>query len=75
MALDPLWEDIFSSRPWGKYPAEEFIRFPVDTHLTAEECVVRRLRMKAAELADERMLARPTPPRRPRASQEAGCVA
>lgn len=27
MALDPLWEDIFSSRPWGKYPAEEFIRF------------------------------------------------
>lgn len=27
MALDPLWEDIFRSRPWGKYPSEELIRF------------------------------------------------
>ncbi|RYY72347.1 MAG: class I SAM-dependent methyltransferase, partial [Comamonadaceae bacterium] len=27
MSRDPLWEDIFATRPWGKYPAEEFIRF------------------------------------------------
>ncbi|MBI5279358.1 MAG: class I SAM-dependent methyltransferase [Burkholderiales bacterium] len=27
MSRDRIWEDIFSSRPWGKYPAEEFIRF------------------------------------------------
>ena len=27
MGLDPRWEEIFSTRPWGKYPAEEFIRF------------------------------------------------
>lgn len=31
MSRDPLWEDIFSSRPWGKYPSEELIRF-VATH-------------------------------------------
>lgn len=27
MALDPRWEEIFSTRAWGKYPPEEFIRF------------------------------------------------
>lgn len=27
MPLDPRWEAIFSTRGWGKYPAEEFIRF------------------------------------------------
>lgn len=27
MSRDVLWEEIFSTRPWGKYPAEEFIRF------------------------------------------------
>lgn len=27
MGLNPLWEEIFKSRAWGKYPAEEFIRF------------------------------------------------
>jgi SAM-dependent methyltransferase len=24
---DPVWEGIFSSRSWGRYPAEELIRF------------------------------------------------
>ena len=24
---DPVWEKIFSSREWGKYPPEELIRF------------------------------------------------
>ncbi len=27
MSRDRIWEEIFSTRPWGKYPAEEFIRF------------------------------------------------
>ena len=27
MSKHPLWEEIFSSRAWGKYPAEELIRF------------------------------------------------
>ena len=24
---DPIWDSIFSSRAWGRYPAEELIRF------------------------------------------------
>jgi len=24
---DPIWEKIFSNRPWGKYPPEELVRF------------------------------------------------
>ena len=24
---DPVWEDIFASREWGKYPSEDLIRF------------------------------------------------
>ncbi|MBF0545214.1 MAG: class I SAM-dependent methyltransferase [Candidatus Riflebacteria bacterium] len=24
---DPIWEEIFSSRDWGKYPPEELVRF------------------------------------------------
>lgn len=27
MAVNQLWEEIFSTRAWGKYPPEEFIRF------------------------------------------------
>lgn len=27
MALDARWEEIFRTRPWGKYPPEELIRF------------------------------------------------
>jgi SAM-dependent methyltransferase len=27
MSRDPLWQQIFGSRPWGKYPSEELIRF------------------------------------------------
>jgi len=36
MSRDPLWEDIFASRPWGKYPAEEFIRFVAGNFYRAE---------------------------------------
>jgi len=27
MSWDPVWEQIFSSRPWGRYPPEEVVRF------------------------------------------------
>mgnify|MGYP001181286392 CR=1 FL=1 len=27
MVWDPIWEKLFSSRDWGKYPSEELIRF------------------------------------------------
>jgi SAM-dependent methyltransferase len=27
MAWDPIWQEIFSSRAWGKYPGEDVIRF------------------------------------------------
>jgi ubiquinone/menaquinone biosynthesis C-methylase UbiE len=27
MSWDSVWEEIFSSRPWGKYPSEDVIRF------------------------------------------------
>jgi SAM-dependent methyltransferase len=27
VSWDPIWEEIFRTRPWGKYPPEELIRF------------------------------------------------
>lgn len=27
MAWDPLWEDIYRTRPWGRYPREDVVRF------------------------------------------------
>ena len=27
MNCDPLWETIFSTRAWGRYPSEDLIRF------------------------------------------------
>ncbi len=27
MAWDPVWEKIFASRAWGRYPGEELVRF------------------------------------------------
>jgi SAM-dependent methyltransferase len=27
MSWDPVWEEIFRSRSWGKYPAEELVKF------------------------------------------------
>lgn len=27
MAWDPIWENVFSSQTWGKYPGEDLIRF------------------------------------------------
>src|SRR5258708_2265107 len=27
MAWDSVWEQVFTSQPWGKYPGEDLIRF------------------------------------------------
>ena len=27
MSIDPVWEELFRTREWGKYPPEELIRF------------------------------------------------
>jgi len=27
MAWDSVWEKVFTAQNWGKYPAEDFIRF------------------------------------------------
>ena len=42
---DPVWESIFSSRPWGRYPAEDLIRFVAREAFSAE-----RSKLKALEL-------------------------
>jgi SAM-dependent methyltransferase len=35
MNNDSLWEDIFSTREWGKYPPEELIRFVARNYYSA----------------------------------------
>jgi SAM-dependent methyltransferase len=32
-----LWDDIFKSRPWGKYPPEDLVRFMARTFGTVED--------------------------------------
>lgn len=27
MAWDPVWDEVYRDRPWGKYPPEELVRF------------------------------------------------
>lgn len=27
MAWDPVWEEVYRSRPWGQYPGEDVVRF------------------------------------------------
>jgi len=27
MRRDPLWEEIFTERAWGRYPSEDLVRF------------------------------------------------
>lgn len=27
MAWDPVWEEVFATRPWGRYPGEDLVRF------------------------------------------------
>ena len=43
MNYDPLWEDIYSSREWGKYPPEELIRFVARNYYSAPNRADARL--------------------------------
>src|SRR5262249_61470196 len=37
MSWDPVWEDIFRSSDWGKYPPEELIRFVARNYFRAPD--------------------------------------
>jgi len=37
LAWDPVWEEIFSSRAWGKYPSEDLIRFVARNYYRAPD--------------------------------------
>lgn len=37
MSWDPVWEAVFSTRPWGKYPPEELIRFAARNYYAAPD--------------------------------------
>ncbi len=32
MAWDPVWEDVYRSRAWGRYPGEDVVRFVMGHH-------------------------------------------
>jgi len=36
-AWDPVWDDIFAARQWGKYPKEELIRFVARNYYAAPD--------------------------------------
>jgi hypothetical protein len=44
--FDPVWERIFSSRKWGRYPAEDLIRFVAREAFSSAD----RAKLKALEL-------------------------
>lgn len=43
MVWDPVWEEIYGSRPWGKYPAEDVIRFVAGNFYQAPDRAAVRL--------------------------------
>lgn len=43
MAWDPLWEDIYRTRPWGQYPGEDVVRFVAGNFYGAPERSAVRL--------------------------------
>src|SRR5947209_316409 len=46
MSWDPMWEEIFRTREWGKYPPEELIRFIARNYYSATD----RKQIKILEL-------------------------
>lgn len=43
MAWDPVWEDIYRARPWGRYPGEDVIRFVAGNFYVAPDRSAVRL--------------------------------
>jgi SAM-dependent methyltransferase len=37
MSWDPIWEDVFGRRGWGRYPSEELIRFAAGRFYSAPD--------------------------------------
>src|SRR5207247_2009282 len=37
MSWDPVWEGVFTSQNWGKYPGEDVIRFVARNYYAAED--------------------------------------
>ena len=43
MAWDPVWEDVYRSRPWGQYPGEDVIRFVAGNFFNVSDRAAVRL--------------------------------
>lgn len=43
MTWDPVWERVFTSQPWGKYPGEDLIRFVARNFYAAPERAAVRI--------------------------------
>jgi len=37
MSWDPVWEQVFTSQPWGRYPGEDIIRFVARNYYAAPD--------------------------------------
>ena len=59
MAWDPIWERVFSSQAWGKYPGEDLIRFVARNYYSApDRAAVRILEVGSGTGANLWFLAR-----------------
>ena len=59
MAWNPIWERVFSSQPWGKYPGEDLIRFVARNFYAApDRAAVRVLEVGSGTGANLWFLAR-----------------
>jgi SAM-dependent methyltransferase len=57
--LDPVWEQIFSGREWGKYPPEHVVRFAARSfYRTLSRCEVRLLEIGCGPGANVWFMAR-----------------
>jgi len=59
MAWDPVWQELFSTRPWGMYPGEDLIRFVARNFYSAKDrAAVRFLEVGSGTGANLWFLAR-----------------
>jgi len=56
---DSVWETIFSSRPWGRYPSEDLVRFVIgEAHQKPDRSTLRALEIGCGPGANLWLLAR-----------------
>ncbi|GAC1600255.1 MAG: hypothetical protein NVS3B2_02280 [Ramlibacter sp.] len=59
MVWDPIWEDVYRARPWGKYPGEDVIRFvAANFYEAADRATVRLLEVGSGTGANLWFMAR-----------------